>query len=93
MSLLVAIAAATTAMLSAAAFYAASEHCRWPAWKRRGARGRVVGSALAVASLALWIAQLGVGAGLCAMMGSWMLVVIALPYIAWRTAPADGSAR
>lgn len=93
MSLFAVIAATATAMLSAAAFYAASAHCRWPAWKRRGTKGRIVGSVLAVVSLALWIAQLGVGAGLCAMMGSWMLVVIALPYIAWRTAPADGSAR
>lgn len=93
MSLLAATAAAATAMLSAAAFYAASAHCRWPAWKRHGAKGRLAGSVLALVSLGLWIAQLGFGAGLCAMLGSWMLVVIALPYLAWRTAPADGSAR
>ena len=82
-------AAILSALLSAAALYAASPHCRWPAWRRRGAHGNLVGLVLGAVSLALWIGELGVGAGLCAMLGTWMLALMALPYLAWRTAPAS----
>ena len=81
-------AAIATSLLSAASLYAASKHCRWPSWKRHGTRGNLVGTVLAIAALALWIARLGVGAGLCVMLGTWMLAMMALPYLAWRTAPA-----
>lgn len=82
------IAAIAMSLLSAASLYAASPHCRWPSWKRHAARGNVVGTVLAIAALASWIARLGVGAGLCAMLGTWMFALMALPYLAWRTAPA-----
>ncbi|MBU8977211.1 MULTISPECIES: hypothetical protein [unclassified Lysobacter] len=81
------LAAIIASLLSAAALYAASPHCRWPSWRQRGRRGNTIGAVLAVLALALWIAQLGVGAGLCAMLGTWMGGLMALPYLAWRTAP------
>jgi hypothetical protein len=74
-----------TALLSALALFAGSGHCRWrlPAALRR--HGSVAGALLALASLAAWIAALGVGAGLCAMLGCWMLAMVALPYLAVLT--------
>lgn len=74
--------AALMAVLSAAGLYAGSRHCRWTSWRRAGRAGTWLGAALAVASLLLWTRALGAGAGLCAMLGSWMLAMIALPYIA-----------
>ena len=70
------------ALLSALALYAGSRHCPWqlPATVQR--HGTVLGAALALASLPAWIAALGVGAGLCAMFGCWMLAMMALPYLA-----------
>ncbi len=90
MTLVATLAAIVASLLSAAALYAASRHCRWPSWQRRGARGNAIGAVLALAALALWIAQLGVGAGLCAMLGTWMGGLMLFPYLAWRTAP-DGN--
>lgn len=84
-------AAILSSLLSAAALYAASPHCRWPAWRRRGAYGDVVGLLFAVVSLVVWIDELGGGAGLCAMLGTWMLALMALPYLAWRTAPESAT--
>lgn len=68
-------------MLSAMLLYAASPHCVWHAWRRR--RGVLAGGfALTVLALAGWIAALGVGAGLCAMLVGWMLALAAQPYLA-----------
>ncbi|HVI57495.1 MAG TPA: hypothetical protein VM619_01290 [Luteimonas sp.] len=76
------IAGAIAAVLSALALYAGSPHCRWrrPAVLQR--HGSRAGLLLAIASLAAWIAALGAGAGLCAMLGCWMLAMVALPYVA-----------
>lgn len=83
------IAAAVTAVLSAAALYAGSRHCRWASWRRLGRAGTWIGALLAVVSLSLWIVALGVGIGLCAMLGTWMLAMIGLPYLAGMSvAPA-----
>jgi hypothetical protein len=82
MSLPIAIAAFATSLLSAAALYAGSRHCRWPSWKPLRRSGSLAGLALAVVSLLLWIVLLGGGAGLCAMLGTWMLAMVALPYLA-----------
>ena len=88
------ITAIAMSLLSAASLYAASPHCRWPSWKRHAARGNAIGGVLAVAALWVWIAKLGVGAGLCAMLGTWMLGLMALPYLAWRTtADVNGGTR
>ena len=76
------IAGAIAALLSAFALYAGSGHCRWrlpPALRRYG---KVAGLVLALVSLAAWIAALGVGAGLCAMLGCWMLAMVGLPWLA-----------
>lgn len=43
---------------------------------------RSIGIALALASLAASIAGLGTGAGLCAMLATWMLALMAMPYLA-----------
>ena len=94
MTLVATLAAIAVSLLSAAALYAASRHCRWPSWKQRGAHGNAIGAMLAVVALALWIAQLGVGAGLCAMLGTWMGGLMLLPYLAWGTAPdTNGGSR
>lgn len=76
------IAGALAALLSAFALYGGSGHCRWrlPAVLHR--HGKVVGLVLALTSLAAWVAALGVGAGLCAMLGCWMLAMVALPWLA-----------
>ena len=68
--------------LSAAALYAGSRHCRWGAWRRVGRVGTWAGAWLALVSLALWIYALGAGAGTCAMLGTWMFALMALPYVA-----------
>lgn len=84
-------AACLAALLSAAGLYAGSRHCRWPSWRRLGHAGTWAGLGLAAVSLALWIAVLGAGAGSCAMLGTWMLGMMALPYMAaLSAAPADG---
>ncbi|MBN6151177.1 hypothetical protein JR065_12570 [Xanthomonas sp. AmX2] len=71
--------ATALALLSALALYAGSAHCRVPALRRLRAHGTALGLALAAASLALWIGRLGVGAGLCAMLASWMLGLMLAP--------------
>lgn len=83
--------ATLAALVSALALYLASPNCGWrPAARRGGVR--VIGVGLALVSLGAWIALLGVGAGLCAMLATWMLALVALPYLAWWTnasPPAD----
>ncbi|MGY0557504.1 hypothetical protein [Lysobacter sp. A421] len=85
------ILATAAALLSALALYLASPNRTWrPGAGRDGLR--VLGGVLALASLGAWIAVLGVGAGLCAMLATWMLAMVALPYLAWWTTarrPAD----
>ena len=79
---MLACAASLASVLSAAALYAGSAHCRWPALRAlRGRNGRWLGLAFAVAALASWIAALGAGAGMCAMLGNWMLALMAMPYL------------
>lgn len=74
----------STTLLSALALYAGSAHCRWPVLRRWRGAGVWAGLALAVLSLWLWMAKLGGGAGFCAMLGTWMLALMALPYLgAW----------
>jgi hypothetical protein len=78
---LVSVIALATAMLSATAFYAASPNCLWPSmqrWRRWSAAFAVVLSAL---SIGMWIAAAGVGVGLCAMLGTCMLTMAALPWL------------
>ena len=91
MSQALSIAAFATSLLSAAAFYAGSANCRWTTlrWKH----GTSLGWALAAVSLAAWIAALGVGAGLCVMLGTWSLGAIALPYLALRNGAATKERR
>ena len=76
------VAGAIAALLSALVLYAGSRHCHWrfPALLRRHATA--AGALLGAASLAAWIAALGVGAGLCAMLGCWMLAMVTLPGLA-----------
>lgn len=78
------IVATAAALLSALALYLASPNRTWrPGAGRDGLR--VLGGALALASLGAWIVVLGVGAGLCAMLATWMFALVTLPYLAWWT--------
>ncbi len=89
MSLLLPVFAFITGVFSALALYAGSAHCRWPVLQRRRGVGTWIGWMLALVSLALWVADLGVGAGLCVMLGTWMLALMAFPYLAAWTSPAN----
>src|SRR3546814_2332161 len=71
----VTIAGALAALLSALALYAGSGNCRWRLPAALCRHGNVTGLVLALVSLAAWIAALGVGAGLCAMLGCWVLAM------------------
>lgn len=77
------------AVLSAAGLYAGSRHCRWAHWRRLGRAGTWIGALLAIASLVLWIRALGAGAGACAMLGTWMFAMMALPYVAGMRVAAN----
>ena len=85
MHMLIALAAVATSLLSAVALYAGSAHCRWPGLQGFRHAGSWAGLALAGLSLWLWVLTLGGGAGLCAMLGTWMLAMVALPFLAWMT--------
>ncbi|WP_349984867.1 hypothetical protein ABRP17_015250 [Stenotrophomonas sp. WHRI 8082] len=74
--------ALAASIFSTMAFYAASRHCRWPRAHRAGRLGREIGTVAAVASLWLWMANLGVGAGLVVMLCSWMAMAMLLPALA-----------
>lgn len=91
MHTLLAAAAFSTSLASALALYAGSSHCRWQALARWRGIGSWIGLALAGLSLWLWVLMLGGGAGLCAMLGTWMLGMMALPYLAAFTGVADPS--
>jgi hypothetical protein len=79
------------AVLSALVLYAGSPNCRLTPLRRLRRFGNWLGLALAGASLAAWIAQLGVGAGLCVMLASWMLALMLVPaFGALRGDPGHG---
>lgn len=84
MDLALGLLATVTAVASALALYLASPNCGWRATVRRGGL-RIAAGALALLSLLAWAALSGVGAGLCAMLATWMLSALALPYLAWWT--------
>lgn len=79
--------------LSAAALYAGSRHCLWPSLRRLGKAGTWSGVVIAVIALTVWMAALGVGIGACAMLGTWMLALALLPWIASLTAARSGDSR
>lgn len=85
--------AAVCAVLSALCLYAGSPNCRLAPLRRLRRFGNGLGLALAAASLAAWIAQLGVGAGLCAMLASWMLALMLVPTVGALRGEAGGTAR
>jgi hypothetical protein len=80
------------ALVSALLLYLASPNCRrvQPPARRRGLR--VAGAAAALLALAVLVAALGTGAGLCAMFAAWMLGLIALPYLAQLLPASVGTA-
>jgi hypothetical protein len=80
------------AACSATAWYAASPHCPWPALRGRPHAARIAGGGFALSSLAAWISVLGAAAGLCAMLASLMLALIALPWLALPTTSPDVAA-
>ncbi|RZA34660.1 MAG: hypothetical protein EOP92_14520 [Lysobacteraceae bacterium] len=78
---LLAAAAFATSLASALALYAGSANCRWPGLRRWRGTGSWIGLALAGLSLWSWVLLLGGGAGLCAMLGTWMLAMMVLPWL------------
>lgn len=73
--------AVAASLASALALYAGSRHCR-PAWLQPLRRfGTALGAVLGMAALAAWIALLGMGAGLCVMLASWMVGLVAAPWL------------
>lgn len=80
--------ALSASVLSVIGFYAASPHCRWPRLRRAGRLGRGIGMVAAAASLWLWMADLGVGAGLVVMSCAWMAAAMLLPALAAWHRPA-----
>jgi hypothetical protein len=88
---LMSVIALAMSMFSATAFYAASPNCLWPSmqqWRRWSAASAVVLSAL---SIGMWIAAAGIGVGLCAMLGTCMLTLVALPWLALRTSSPNAT--
>lgn len=85
-SALATVAAIIATLLSALSAYGASPHCRWT-WLRNARTSHwPVAVVLALGALLLWSVPLGVGAGSCALLGSWMLAAILLPWLAaWTT--------
>ena len=81
--------AAFAAGLSALGLYAGSRHCRSVTLRRLGRVGTWAGVVLTVAAWALWVHVLGAGAGSCAMLGSWMFAMMAVPYIAGMRITGD----
>ena len=81
--------AALATGLSALGLYAGSRHCRWVTLRRLGRLGTWAGVVLAVAAWALWVHVLGAGVGSCAMLGSWMFAMMAVPYIAGMRITGD----
>ncbi|MEO6103689.1 MAG: hypothetical protein ABIP44_08640 [Pseudoxanthomonas sp.] len=84
MELVIAVMAFATSVLSALALYAGSAHCRWKVLRAWRGVGGWAGLALAGLSLWLWVLRLGGGAGLCAMLGTWMLAMMLLPWLGLR---------
>lgn len=76
---LLTLLAIATSILSAWLLYRASPHRAGEAQRWR--LGNPLGLLMAVLSLLLWIADLGVGAGISVMLGSWMLGLMLLPYL------------
>jgi len=83
--------ASLATLLSVLAFYAASSHCRWPRLRRAGRLGREIGTVAAASGLWLWMADLGVGAGLVTGLCAGMLAAMLLPALAAWHRPADSA--
>lgn len=85
MDALTAFAAFAMTVLSAALLYVGSPNCAWRPGPTRGIGGTRSGLLLAAAALLPWSLLLGFGAGLCAMLGTWMLALMLLPWLGWTT--------
>ncbi|WP_101925862.1 MULTISPECIES: hypothetical protein [Luteimonas] len=82
--MLLSLVGIAAAWLSALASYAASPQCRWARLGTHRVAATWTGAALAAVAWLAWSLALGAGAGLCAMLGSWMLAAMALPWLALR---------
>ncbi|MEO7065773.1 MAG: hypothetical protein ABI114_02590 [Rhodanobacter sp.] len=80
------------ATLSAVALYLASPHCLWTVARERPRLARMAGVVLALLALIIWINRLGAAVGLPAMLASWMLALIAQPYLALLLSAPDNHA-
>ncbi|HXD35361.1 MAG TPA: hypothetical protein VN624_01830 [Rhodanobacter sp.] len=80
---MISLLAFALAACSATAWYAASPHCMWSALRGHPRAARTAGGVFALLSLIGWISVLGGAVGLCAMLVSLMLALIAQPWLAW----------
>lgn len=81
------IPAVAAPLLSAAALYLASPHCRWTISPSTRRAGNPLGQLLAIIGLMLWINQMGAAAGFCTTLLLWMLGLIAMPWLGLLSTP------
>ena len=86
---MISLLAIAFAVCSAIAWYVASPHCLWAAWRGHPRAARIAGGVFALLSLASWISVLGGAAGLSAMLVSLMLALIVQPWLAWVAGNSD----
>ncbi|HEY0199299.1 MAG TPA: hypothetical protein VGC19_12290 [Rhodanobacter sp.] len=83
------VIALATSVPGTVAFYAASPNCPWAFTRRWRRWSMALAAALSVLSLGAWIVEYGVGVGLCAMLGAYMLTLVVLPWLALLTSSSS----
>lgn len=73
---------------SALSLYLGSPNGAWNRLARPRRGWLAIGGIGAVIALLLWTRTLGLGAGISVMLGTWILALVALPYLAWWLAPS-----
>jgi hypothetical protein len=87
------VLALTISMLAAFACYASLRHCRWTSIRRWRKSSMTCAGALSMLSIGLWISAYGIAVGICAMLGTYMLSLAALPWIALFTGSTNAVER
>jgi hypothetical protein len=83
--------ALVTSVLAALAFYASSPQCLWTSIRRWRKLALLASAIFCAVSIALWIAALGIGVGLCAMLGVCMLTLALMPWLALLTRASNAN--
>jgi hypothetical protein len=80
-----------TSALAALACYGASRHCLWTSLRRWRKAVMACAIVLSVLSPGAWLAAFGVGVGICAMLCTYMLALVILPWLALLTRPGEAA--